>query len=238
MLGFLKNRTKKATNKKLGDEISQNIGRIAIQIAKGKRNEEETRRWCVDMIRSAFGYKDSDIETELSVLGQRVDIALLDDEKVIAVIECKAATVALSNSAINQAANYAIALGTEWAVTTNGHHWMMFHVSPARGGEPIVSMLFDVEVLDDDGLSKSDTDSLCLLTKQSISSGDTKRAYHQENIMSFENIKAAIVSPEIVSAVAEKLKSTYKSQHGVSVDSDNDSVREVLEWMVDEAESA
>lgn len=162
----------------------------------------------------------------------------MNGEHVIAVIECKAATVTLNLAAVNQAANYAIALGAEWSVVTNGHHWIMFHVSPSKGREPEVQMIFDIQILDEDGLSKEDTENLYLLTKQSILSGETKSVYHRENLFSFDNIRAAISSPEIVNAVANQLKKTYRTQHGIDVEPDLESLREVLSWMVDEAESA
>ena len=91
MIWILGKINKKSRLSKINKEFKQQISRIATQIAKGKRNEEETRRWCVDILRSAMGYKDSDIETELTVLGRRVDIALKDSDKVFMVIECKAA---------------------------------------------------------------------------------------------------------------------------------------------------
>jgi len=238
MLGFFKKRNRKTVNAKIVKEISGNIGRIATQIARGKRNEEETRRWCVDMVRSAFGYKDDEIETELTVLGQRVDIALLDGRRVIAVIECKAATLTLGMPAINQAANYAMALGAEWAITTNGHQWLMFHVIPKNGAEPDIHMIFDVQVLDDDGLSKEDVNNLYFITKQAILSGETKQAWHENNLLSFENIKEVVTSPEVIALVAEKLKTTYKAKHGVTLDPDKDSIREVFEWVVENAEQS
>lgn len=238
MISFFKNRSKRTANAKIGKEISNNIGRIAMQIAKGKRNEEETRRWVVDMVRSAFGYKDNEIETELTVLGKRVDIALLDNQRVIAVIECKAATVQLNEAAVNQVSNYTAALDAEWGILTNGNRWILFHVIPRKGREPEINQLFDIEVLDDDGLSKDDINSLYLLTKQAILSGETKMAYHEGFILSGDNIKEAISSPEILANIAEKLKSSYKSKHGVSIDPDKELLRELIELAIDDFDNS
>ena len=220
--------SKKSRLNKINKEFATQIGRIATQIAKGKRNEEETRRWCVDLLRSAMGYKDSEIETELSVLGQRVDIALKKGSHVFMVIECKAATMKLNNAAICQAANYAVALGADWAVVTNGHTWMLFHVAPVRGGEPDVVMIFDVSILDDDGLSKDDVGYLYLLTKGAVASGETMQSFHEVNCMMTDRLKAALSCDEAVSAVVRRLESDYRTSTGVTVTITHDQVRTLV----------
>ncbi len=220
--------SKKSRLNKINKEFATQIGRIATQIAKGKRNEEETRRWCVDLLRSAMGYKDSEIETELSVLGQRVDIALKKGNHVFMVIECKAATMKLNNAAICQAANYAVALGADWAVVTNGHTWMLFHVAPVRGGEPDVVMVFDVSILDDDGLSKADVGYLYLLTKEAVSAGETMMGFHEANCITAERFKKALYCDEAVSAIVRRLESDYRTAMGVPVSIANDQVRSIL----------
>lgn len=229
---------KKSRLNKINKEFTQQIGRIATQIAKGKRNEEETRRWCVDLLRSAMGYKDTDIETELSVLGQRVDIALKDSDKVFMVIECKAATVKLGDAAINQAATYAMALGAEWTVVTNGCTWMLFYVAPSKGGEPDLYLVFNVEILDDDGLSKEDAEYLYLLTKESVLSGDTKQAFHNAYCLAFDEIRSAICSGPILSQIARKIETEYKTKTGASVTVAENELSEILNFMIDISEEA
>lgn len=220
--------SKKSRLNKINKEFATQIGRIATQIAKGKRNEEETRRWCVDLLRSAMGYKDSEIETELSVLGQRVDIALKKGNHVFMVIECKAATMKLNNAAICQAANYAVALGADWAVVTNGHTWMLFHVAPVRGGEPELVMVFDVSILDDDGLSKDDVGCLYLLTREAVTSGETMQSFHEVNCMMPERLMAAMSCDEAVSAVVRRLESDYRTSMGAAVTITHDEVRTLV----------
>lgn len=237
MIWMLGKITKKTRLNKINKEFTQQIGRIATQIAKGKRNEEETRRWCVDLVRSAMGYKDSDIETELKILGQRVDIAIKDRDKVIMVIECKAATFNLNNAAVNQAANYATSLGAEWFVVTNGHNWQLYHVETNSGSEPDVVQVFDVYILDEDGLSQEDAGNLYLLTKDAIKSGETMLAFHQGNCVSdFDSLRLAISSPSILGQIARKMESEYKSKTGVSVTVSDDEVHEFLHQIIDAVE--
>ncbi|WP_172452483.1 hypothetical protein [Chromatium okenii] len=67
---------KRTVMKAISDGLLVHIERLAKMVAKGNRNEEETRRWVVDVLRTAFGYVDDQIETEMKALGKRVDIAI------------------------------------------------------------------------------------------------------------------------------------------------------------------
>lgn len=84
---------KRTVLKTINQELLNHIERLAKMVAKGNRNEEETRRWVVDVLRTAFGYTDDQIETEMKALGKRVDIAIKLKEKVLLVIECKASNI-------------------------------------------------------------------------------------------------------------------------------------------------
>lgn len=210
--------TKKSRLSKINSEFTAQIGRIATQIAKGKRNEEETRRWCVDILRTGLGYKDHDIETEASALGQRIDIAIKHDDRIIMVIECKAATVELTEKAAVQAANYASSIGAEWIVITNGHTWILFHVSVTRGKEPDIEMVFAVEILDDDGLSTEDASNLYLLTKTALLSGETIQEHHNQRCMNMDILRRVFHDESVTKYCADKIKSEYAKETGVKVD--------------------
>jgi predicted type IV restriction endonuclease len=221
---LLKNIKRRNSFKKIDKGFKSQIGRIASLVASGKRNEEETRRWCIDVLKTAMGYKDSEIETESKVLGQRVDIALKNNGKVFLVIECKAATVKLNQAAINQAATYAVGLGAEWAVVTNGHNWMLYHVSPTKGIEPDVIEIFNVSILDEDGISEDDAYYLYLLTSESIFSGETKQAFHDINCLSYANIQAAINNKDVLNLICKNMEANYRKNMGVAVDVSPDEI--------------
>ncbi len=228
MISLIGKFNKKSRIGKINKEFTEQIGKIAQQIAKGRRNEEETRRWCVDLLRSALGYKDADLETEASALGQRIDIAVKHEGRIIMVIECKAATVDLTDKAVVQAANYASSVGADWVCVTNGHNWMLFKVTTLPGSEPDIAMIFDVGILDDDGLSKTDAQMLYLLTKTSLLSGETMQAFHNESCMSFDSLREAFADPAIAKAVCEKIKTLYKAKHRAQPDITPERVTEFL----------
>lgn len=230
--------SKKSKIKKIGKEFQQQVGRIAMQLSKGRRNEEEARRWCVDLLKSpAMGYKEEDIETEARVLGKRVDIALKDDGRIFMVIECKAATVNINGNAINQAASYAVGLGAEWAAVTNGHNWCLYHVSATKGVEPDITEIFDISILDEDGVSEDDSYYLYLLTRFAIDSGETKELFHEINCTSVSRMRAAVLSDETVRLICKNLEDNYKEKMGISIAVDESEVYEFFEEMFDIIES-
>lgn len=220
--------TRKNNIKKVGKGFKDNIGRISNLVASGKRNEEETRRWCIDVLKGAMGYKDDEIETESKVLGKRVDIALKKGNSIFMVIECKAASVKLNSAAINQSASYAIALGAEWAVVTNGHQWMLHHVSPSRGGEPDIVQIFDISILDDDGVSDYDAMCLYLLTLKAIENGDTKHEFHSCNCATAESLFSALVDDETMTFISKKMEYNYKKNMGIDVSVDKEVIAEYI----------
>lgn len=219
--------------KKINKEFIEKISEISKQISKRRQNEEETRRWCVDILKSAMGYKGSEIETEFTVLGSRVDIALKDGDEVFMVIECKAANFNLNTAAVNQASRYAVALGAEWAVVTNGHNWQLYRVVPTKGIEPDVIQIFDIYTLDEDGISKQDAQYLYLLTKDAINSGETKKAYHEVNALSFERIQAALKSDQVLDLVVKEIQKSYSDQYGIQVSLKKEELSEILEGVFD-----
>jgi hypothetical protein len=115
---------------------------------------------------------------------------------------------------------------------------MMFHVIPERGAEPTIDMIFDVQVLDEDGLSSEDVNNLYLITKKAILSGETKQAWHEGNIVSADSLRDVISTPEVISIVAGKLESKYKEEHGVSIKADHELVREILQMAIDDFENS
>ena len=223
--------SKRSSIKSINKGFLSNIGRLTQLMASGKRNEEEVRRWCIDVLRSGMGYSDDQIETEFKIMGQRVDIAIKIKGVVCLVIECKAATVKLNDACVLQASRYAVGLGAEWAAVTNGHCWQLYHVTPSTGIEPEIQQIFDVSILDEDGISEEDSDNLYLLTEQAMTSGETKEVFHQQNCLSFERILEALKSEDVMVAISKKVEESYKKNMGVTVDVKPEWISDIMQEM-------
>ncbi len=174
-------------------------------------SEEEVRRWCIDVLRDSLDYPDTAIDTELRVLNRRVDIALKHEGKVFLVIECKNIRSKLPKATLDQAVGYAVQLSADWAVTTNGQQWRLYHVTPVRGRDPKVTEIFDVALLDGDGMSDQDAEWLYLLSSRAMLSGDTDRIRHRTSCLSERRLIDAIASERVVRAIRIQLSETYQS---------------------------
>jgi predicted Zn finger-like uncharacterized protein len=179
--------------------------------------EEEVRRWCVDVLKAALGYEDHEIDTEMSALNQRIDIALKDNDKVFMVIECKNIRSRLQNQVRDQSVMYAVNKSSDWAVVTNGQIWKLYRVIPTKGTDPRVVEVFDLALLDEDGVSDGDIELLYLLTKRAIRSGEAERHFHRVCCLSAENLVKGISSERVVRALRKELLETYVKRTGTRV---------------------
>jgi predicted type IV restriction endonuclease len=217
MINIIKNFAKPSIEKKIETAIKRQIGRLFSSVQSGKRNEEETRIWILDFLKAGLGYKDHEIETEVKMLGKRADIVLKEHDQIFLVIECKSANVKLTKAAILQASAYAISVGASWAVVANGQRWQLFHVSPTKGVEPDITQIFDIELLDEDGLSEDDIFYLSLLQKESLKNGAARELYHTINAVSIKRIHDEIAHPDIVKVLCKRLEERYRRKMGVVV---------------------
>jgi predicted Zn finger-like uncharacterized protein len=188
------------------------------RIAEDERSsEEEVRRWCVEVLRDALGHEDGTINTELRCLNKRVDIALVRDDRVFMVVECKNIRSRLPKSAIDQAVAYAVNRTADWAVVTNGQQWRLYRVVPVPGRDPRVTQIFDVALLDADGMSNRDAEMLYLLTARAIFSGDSERFFHRIGCTSDRRLIAAMSSDRVIRAVRIELLESYRDNVGERV---------------------
>ena len=191
--------------------------RLSQLASQEKCSEEQIRVWCLDVLRDVLGYKNEEIDTELSVLGERIDIALMNDGKVFMVIECKNARSRLTSAAINQAVKYAANKSADWAVVTSGHVWKLFRVCPVKGADPKIVGVFDISLLDADGVSDSDVANLYRLTRRSVFTGETETAYHRVACLSDENMLKAMATPRVLKALRRSLIEDYAKCAGEKV---------------------
>ena len=203
-------------------------GRLQNLAQEAGNKEEQVRIWCVDALRTALGYDDSEIETERRVLNGRIDIAIKKDGRVLTVIECKAIRSRLNANVLGQAGTYAATLSANWTVLTNGDIWKLYRVIPRHGHEPTMDLVFDVSLLDDDGISERDAENLYLLTSRAMSCGDTEKAYHRMVCKNSLRLRAALFSDRVVKAMRLELVQGYESESQTKVQITDDEMLEAL----------
>lgn len=200
---------------------------VAMDLAE-KSSEENVRIWVIDGLINALGYSHDEVDTEVRTLGKRVDIALKKEGKIFMVIECKSVRTKLTNSVRDQAINYATSLSAPWAVITNGHLWRLYRILPRPGRDPKLVEIFDVALLDADGVSDSDVESLYLLTARALFGGDTEKMSHLIACTTKRKILQALTSDRVVKAMRMELVESYKAANEVSVPLDDAGTKSVI----------
>lgn len=192
-------------------------------------SEEQVRVWCIDVLRSVLGYDDQDIDTEMTALGQRIDIAIKHNGKVLVVIECKNIRNKLPTATRDQAANYAASKSADWALIINGPIWKLYRIIPVKGHDPQIVEVFDIALFDEDGLSDYDVECFYLLTKRALTKSDSESMFHRRETMNDRRMLAAINDPKVVRSLAKILANSYRKEHDVIVKLDSEDVRERLQ---------
>jgi len=200
------------------------------EIASGKSSEEDVRLWCYDALVNALGYDPvKNIRTEVKTLGQSVDIVLQQEDQAFLVIECKNTRSKLSSKVRDQAAGYATSLTAEWAVITNGLIWRLYRVIPQAGKDPKFIEVFDVALLDEDGVSEEDAENLYLLTPRAVFGGDLEKRSHEVACTSKKRILKALESDRVVKALKIELANSYKEEFDYTVKLDEQTASDCLQ---------
>lgn len=96
-----------------------------------------------------------------------------------------------------------------------------------------MELIFDVSLLDEDGISDRDAENLYLLTSRAMSSGDTEKVFHAVCCMSSLRLRSALFSERVVKAMRLQLLETYLDETEVRLNVDDD---EILDALKDEFE--
>jgi predicted Zn finger-like uncharacterized protein len=195
-------------------------------------SEEQVRIWCVDALKTALGFNHTQIDTELKALSGRVDIAVKLGDTVHMIIECKNVRSKLKNNVRDQAGTYASTFSAPWAVVTNGDIWKLYRVTPQPGKAPRMDLVFDIALLDEDGISESDAENLYLLSNRALSSGDTENEYHNVRSTSAPKLYDALFSERVLDAIRLELTQAYKLETSQNVKITNEDAKAAMHDLV------
>lgn len=198
---------------KVAEGVKALHSRLQAISQESKSSEEKIRVWCLDVLRKALGYDDSQLDTECRVMAGRVDIAIKEEGRITVVIECKNIRKKLDRSVREQAGSYAATLSAPWVVLTNGDIWKLYRVTPRIGQDPSMDQVFGVSLLDEDGISDSDAEHLYLLSHRALSIGDTEREYHDVRCVSSGRIYDALRSERVLNAIRLQLTESYRNDY-------------------------
>ncbi|MBD2233186.1 type I restriction enzyme HsdR N-terminal domain-containing protein [Phormidium tenue FACHB-1052] len=229
----IRRRTKAEIRQETIDSIRDGFRRLhprLVEISNSpKASEEEVRRWCIEALENVLGYSKNELDTEVRTLGGKVDIALKRGDHIFLVIECKNIRAKLNNNVRDQAAGYATSLSAEWAVVTNGQIWRLYRVIPQPGRDPRFIEIFDVSLLDEDGVSEVDAEKLYLLTSKAVFGGDLENESHLVACISKKRMLKALDSERVIKALRLELATTYKDEQDKNVPLNDEDVQRALQ---------
>jgi len=199
---------------KLDKEVRKTIlkARSLIEVAaKTDANEAETRTRIHDIFGMLMGYdRYEHITQEYAIHGAgdtvHCDIAVQLDHKEASkpdfLVELKRVNMDLTSKHLRQAASYAIDIGCEWVLLTNGKEWKLYHIS---FGKPPQTKLVDSW-----NLITGDTSILAekfnLIGYKNIKRGGLARLWEKSNVLAAQNLLKIILSEQSLTLIRRELK--------------------------------
>ena len=179
--------------------------------AKTDANEAETRTRIHDIFGMLMGYdRYEHITQEYAIHGAgdtvHCDIAVQLDHKEASkpdfLVELKRVNMDLTPKHLRQAASYAIDIGCEWVLLTNGKEWKLYHIS---FGKPPQTKLVDSW-----NLITGDTSILAgkfnLIGYKNIKRGGLARLWEKSNVLAAQNLLKIILSEQSLTLIRRELK--------------------------------
>jgi len=181
------------------------------EVAGVDGNEAQTRARIERIFETIMGYHTfNHITREYAIHGvgdtDHCDFAIQLERKETSkpdlLVEIKRVNINLTPKHLKQAASYAINLGCEWALLTNGKEWKLYHISFSQ--PPQTKLVGSWNLIDDDPMSLAD--KFDLICYKSIKRGGLSRLWEKSNVLTAQNILKAILSEESIVLIRRKLK--------------------------------
>jgi Type I restriction enzyme R protein N terminus (HSDR_N) len=175
-----------------------------------KLTEADTRAHFIDALVRALGYGEiGDVQHEVYVQDakQYLDYLLFLDGKPCAGVEAKALDSAISDgNGGAQIIQYAVILGVEWGIVTNGRQWRLYHTFAKGPLADKIVLSVDLIGWETDGQFESVFDQLWLVSKESLGSGAGPETWLSAKRLS-ETLKSTLVDPlsSEIRALTERL---------------------------------
>jgi len=226
--------------KKILSRITTGLKRFQGILTKAKSkdiNEADTVTIVADMLSDIFGYdKYSEITSEYAIRNTFVDLAVKKKNTILFLIEVKPIGTDLKDQHLRQVVNYAVKAGVEWAVLTNGIHWLIYKI---KYGKPITQeRIADINILSLNPRKPSDIDILCILTNEGMNKSMLED-FHARMIATNRFSLSAVLQMDVVLKIIRRELHRIFSDVKIDLEDIRDTlVNEVMKREVIESEEA
>ena len=181
------------------------------EVAKRDGNEAETRARVRHIFGTIMGYdifKHITAEYAIHGTGDTVhcDIAVQLDPKESSgpamLVELKRVNMDLTPKHLRQAASYAIDIGCEWILLTNGKEWKLYHIS--FGKPPQTKLIASWDIINDDPVILAE--KFKLVSYKNVKGGSLTRLWEKSNVLTAQNILKVILSEKSLLLIRNGLK--------------------------------
>ncbi len=202
------------TRQKLDRETRKTLleaRRMIEEVAKMDGNEAETRarvRHIFGMIMGYDIFKHITAEYAIHGTGDTVhcDIAVQLEPKESSgpaiLVELKRVNIDLTPKHLRQAASYAIDIGCEWILLTNGKEWKLYHIS--FGKPPQTKLIASWDIINDAPVILAK--KFELVSYKNVKKGSLARLWEKSNVLTAYNILKLILSEESIRFIRRGLK--------------------------------
>ena len=180
-------------------------------VAKADGNEAETRRRVERIFGSLMGYDVlKHITREHAVHGvgdtEYCDFAIKLDNKEssipIMLIELKRVNIDLTPKHLKQASSYAVNMGCEWVLLTNGKEWKLYHISFTQ--PPQIKMVESWDLIN--GEPATLAKKFALIGYKNIKKNGLAKLWEKRNVLTTRNVLKVILSEQSLNSIRREIK--------------------------------
>jgi len=180
-------------------------------VAKADGNEAETRKRIDYICGTLMGYDTfKHISREYAIHGAgdtvHCDFAIQIESgevpKPAIIVEIKRVNIDLAPKHVRQVASYAIDIGCDWVLLTNGREWKLYHIS--FGKPPQTKLVDSWNLINDAPVILAE--KFNLIGYKNIKRGGLARLWEKSNVLAVQNILKIILSEQSITLIRRELK--------------------------------
>lgn len=185
--------------------------RIAQKAKDEKYSEADTRKLVIDTLTNMLGWdRFEDVTAEQMKAGGIADYVVSRNGEDLFVVEIKKAGMRLNQSHVDQAKQYAVEQGMEWAIVTNGDKWQIYRIVfvGRQPKTPEAIHVYSVSLLDDEIKPADKAELFYYLSEEAFRKSELEQFYDKRIALSGENLATHILSNDVLDKIRIQLKKT------------------------------